>query len=151
MSTPADIEPGRLRMERVLPAAIDEVFAAWTDAAQLSRWLSPTRSADVEADVRVGGRLLVRMHGGDMSIEHVGEYRVVDPPRRLSFTWQSPYTGDVPSLVTVELTAEAPSSTRLVLVHEQLPQDAAESHAGGWSSILDNLALVLAEGRRAHY
>lgn len=31
------------------------------------------------------------MVGDDMRIDHTGEYLVVDPPGRLSFTW--PYTG----------------------------------------------------------
>lgn len=129
----------RVRLERMLPSPIEDVFAAWTDPQAMAQWLSPTGRAEVEADVRVGGRLRVVMVGDGRRIEHTGEYREVDPPRRLVFSWISPYTGGEPSLVTVRLTAESDTETHLVLVHEHLPADAVESHGGGWSGILDNL------------
>ena len=132
-----------LRLERVLPASVEDVFAAWTTSSVMARWLSPTGRADVEADVRVGGHLRVTMIGDDQRIEHTGEFRELDPPRLLSFTWRSAYTGDVPSLVTVRLSPHPDGGTHLVLVHEQLPDDAAASHAGGWTAILDRLLDVL--------
>jgi uncharacterized protein YndB with AHSA1/START domain len=132
----------RLRIELLLPASIDDVYAAWTEPEAMARWLSPVGHAEVDADVRVGGRFRVVMVGGDVRIEHTGEYLTVDPPRVLSFTWRSPYTGNEPSVVTVSLTAED-ERTRLVLEHERLPDGAAESHREGWGSILENLAAEL--------
>jgi uncharacterized protein YndB with AHSA1/START domain len=121
-----------------LPAPIEDVYAAWTQPAAMARWLAPMGSADVEADVRVGGRFRVVMIGDAMSIQHTGEYLTVEPPRRLSFTWQSPYTGAEPSVVTVTLTPDG-DSTHLLLLHERLPEGAAESHRGGWGAILQRL------------
>ena len=132
-----------IRIERMLPAPIEEVFAAWTDPESMSLWLSPIGRADVEADPRVHGRFRVVMVGGDVSIEHTGEYLVFDPPRLLSFTWRSPYTGPEPSVVTVTLTPEG-ETTRLLLVHERLPAEQVTPHAEGWGSILDRLAGLLA-------
>jgi uncharacterized protein YndB with AHSA1/START domain len=126
----------------MLPAPIEEVFAAWTDPELMSIWLSPIGRAEVEADPRVHGRFRVLMVGGDVSIEHTGEYLVFDPPRRLSFTWRSAYTGPEPSLVTVTLTPEG-EATRLLLVHERLPAEQVTPHAEGWGSILDRLAELL--------
>jgi uncharacterized protein YndB with AHSA1/START domain len=143
METPSQGTGGSIRLERVLAAPVEDVFAAWTEPVTMSRWLSPTGRAEVSADVRVGGQLRVTMLGEGVAIEHSGEYLAVRPPRLLSFTWRSAYTGDQPSVVTVELTPLGPTSTQLVLVHEQLPEDAAESHGSGWTAIVDQLTAVL--------
>jgi uncharacterized protein YndB with AHSA1/START domain len=92
--------------------------------------------------VRVGGALCVVMVGEDMRIEHRGEYLEIDPPRRLVFTWESVYTGGA-SLVTVTFDPDASDATRVVIVHSRLAPDAAASHAGGWTAILDRLARAL--------
>jgi uncharacterized protein YndB with AHSA1/START domain len=78
------------------------------------------------------------MVGQDRRIEHTGEYLEVTPPRRLSFTWRSPYTGPEPSVVTVEL-RPGDEGTELVLSHKRLPRDQVEPHAGGWGRMLDRL------------
>lgn len=135
-------EPG-IRIERLIPAPIDEVFAAWTDPKTMADWLSPVGRAEVEADVRVGGKFRLAMVGDGVQIDHEGEYVTIEPPRSLSFTWRSPYTMGIASMVTVTLEPHE-RATRLVLVHEQLPDEAAESHRGGWASILDRLSATFA-------
>jgi uncharacterized protein YndB with AHSA1/START domain len=136
-------KPTEVRIERLLAVPPSVVYAAWTDASLMGRWMSPRGRAEVTLQAVVGGRLEVVMIDGSTRIEHHGEFLEVDPPRRLRFTWRSPYTGEVPSIVTVEL-APAEGGTRLVLVHERLPDaDAVASHAGGWTAILDRLAAVL--------
>lgn len=135
MNRPSD----RVVVQRLVNAPVDEVFAAWTDAGSLATWMSPNGRAEVEADVRVGGRFRVVMLGEQMQIEHTGEYLHLEPPRKLSFTWRSAYTGEGASVVTVTLRAQG-DVTLLVLVHERLPEDTAASHETGWTSILANLA-----------
>lgn len=134
--------PTVVRVERVLPAPPKAVFDAWTSPELVATWLSPTGKAEVEADVRVGGRFRITMLGDGMRIDHHGEYLTVDPPRRLVFTWNSPYTGRTPSIVTVDL-EPAGARTRLVLTHEQLPPKHRDAHGNGWGSILANLTVVL--------
>ena len=82
------------------------------------------------------------MVGADREIEHVGEFLEVEPPHRLSFTWSSPYTGDRPSLVSIDLAA-TDGGTDLILRHGRLPAGAAASHRGGWGSMLERLAGLL--------
>lgn len=147
--TPEINNDSALMVERTLPAPIDEVYAAWTDPKFMGTWLSPTGTAEVEADVRVGGALRVVMIGDDTRIEHTGEYLVVEPPHRLIFTWISPHTGSQPSIVTVVLTAQG-DETHLRLSHERLPQETARSHEGGWGQILDRLAAAMAIGAHRH-
>jgi len=133
---------GVVTIDRMLPASVEDVYAAWTDPAVMSTWLSPTGWAEVEADVRVGGRLRVVMRGDGMAIEHTGTYLVVEPPHRLVFTWISEYTGGSPTTVTVTLSPRG-NDTHLTLSHTDLSRDAAMSHRDGWGTILERLESVL--------
>jgi uncharacterized protein YndB with AHSA1/START domain len=132
----------RLELRRRLPASPERVFAAWTDPALLARWMSPFAEAEASVNVRVGGTFAIVMRGQGQEIRHTGTYLEVDPPHRLVFTWQSPYTGDQPSLVTLSL-ALLGEQTELTLIHDQLPPGQGDSHRGGWGQILDNLAALL--------
>lgn len=138
-------DDGGIRLERMLPAPVGDVFAAWTEPERMARWLSPRGHAEVDADPVVGGRLRVVMIDGDVRIEHDGEFLEVQPPVRLVFTWRSRHTGGEPSVVTVDLHDEG-GATRLVLHHDRLPSDARPSHEGGWGAILHRLADILAAG-----
>ena len=135
-----------LEVERRLPAPIAEVFRWWTEPRLLARWMTPVGTVTAIVDLRVGGALQIVMRGGDTVIEHHGTYREVEPPRRLVFTWASPFTGGRPSLVTVELEPDGDHATILRLRHSELPDAAAESHRGGWGTMLDRLAAGLEEG-----
>lgn len=136
--------PGVVEIRRRLSAPIFEVFAWWTQADKLRQWMSPLGIADADVDLRVGGAFRIVMKAGGVVIHHTGEFIEIDSPRRLVFTWVSPYTGPEPSLVTVELEPEGNSATQLRLVHSNLPDAAAESHSGGWGAMLDRLAAGLA-------
>jgi uncharacterized protein YndB with AHSA1/START domain len=131
----------RVVIDRVLPGSPEEVYAAWTTPETLRLFMCPgdMTAPVVEADVRVGGRFRIVMRG-ERDVEHRGEYRVLEPGRRLVFTWASAETGWAPTLVTVELSPHE-DGTRLVLVHEGLPTDEARGrHRRGWSSIAEKLA-----------
>jgi len=139
-----DVDP--IRLERLLPAAIEDVFDAMTNAARMAEWFSPVGHAEVEADVVVGGRLRVVMIADDDRLEHDGEFLEVRRPNRLSFTWRSRYTGDRATVVTVDLSDEG-GQTRLVLHHDRLPPEARASHTGGWGAILGRLEATVVTSR----
>ena len=131
-----------VRLQRRIAAPPDRVFAAWVDPVYLAQWMSPIGHAEAEVEPWVGGRLRVTMVGGGRRIEHRGEYREVVPDRRLVFTWQSPYTGPGPSVVTVQLEPYE-AGTLLTVIHERLPADQVESHRNGWTPMLDRLVELL--------
>jgi len=137
-------EATRLEIRRRLPAPPERVFAAWTEPALLGRWMSPFAEAEAQVDVRVGGVFTIVMHGQGQTIRHSGSYLELEPPTRLVFTWQSPYTGSRPSIVTVLLRA-VDAETEMTLIHEHLPPDAVASHSGGWGQMLEHLSKVVAE------
>jgi len=139
------IDAGVIEIHRRLPAPIREVFRWWTDPELLREWMTPVGTVEADVDLRVGGRLRIVMKGEGRVIEHTGEYLEIEPPHRLVFTWVSPYTGNVPSVITVELHAAGDSLTDLRLVHSRLPDDAARWHRGGWDAMLDRLGGRLHE------
>jgi uncharacterized protein YndB with AHSA1/START domain len=147
-----------LRLERVLDAPPERVYAAWTDPAVLRRWWAAQpdwTAADASTDVRVGGRYRLSMRDSDGGIRSVaGEYIEVEPPLRLKYSWAwDPHEGsEAPSsvtVVTVEFIAEG-SGTRVVLEQRGFVSEPdRDSHDEGWRGCLDNLERrVIAAGAK---
>src|SRR2546422_5079721 len=85
---------------------------------------------------------LFRSHHGRGDADHRGEYLIIEPPARLSFTWISAATEFRPTVVTVEL-FERGTSTELVLTHRDLPAAKLNAHRQGWTDIVAKLGAVL--------
>lgn len=137
-------ETEEIVIRRYMPAPRERVFAAWLDPVSLARWMRPgaEATATAEVDPRVGGRFrIVMKHSGGVT-EHTGEYLVIERPARLSFTWISVHTHQIPTQVTVEF-LERDQGTELVLTHRALPESKIEAHRRGWGAILQNLEEVL--------
>ncbi|MCU1273435.1 MAG: hypothetical protein JWO48_866 [Bryobacterales bacterium] len=135
----------KLVLRKMIPASREEVFAAWTDSDSMRHWMCPGDSVTAEAqmDVRVGGSFRILMKGPKQDYDHTGEYRVIDRPSKLSFTWISKGTDLKSTIVTVEL-FEREGATELILTHENFPSpESVGHHAGGWGKIADLLADYL--------
>jgi uncharacterized protein YndB with AHSA1/START domain len=136
-----------LRVARTFPAPPDRIFKAWTRAEELKRWSCPPDAtvALAEVDLRVGGRFRIHMVGGT-GIEHrvVGEYREIDPPHRLVYTWQwETDAHPTETLVTVEF-LQRPGGTEVVLTHERFPTtESRDQHQHGWGGCLEHLGKAL--------
>lgn len=147
MNDASDVPTVVIRREIAAPA--DELFDAWLDAESLAVWMRPQRipRTTTKVDPRVGGHFEIIMHAETGPIPHTGTYKVIDRPRRLVFTWNSPYAGQGDSLVTVEF-RPARGATEIVLTHERLPSaEMAKAHEGGWSEILDIVTKLYSEAR----
>jgi uncharacterized protein YndB with AHSA1/START domain len=134
-----------LEIKRFINAPRDRVYAAWTDPAQLRQWFGPEKvqTRNLIADARVGGKFrwdLTNSEGEKMTC--LGEYRELQPGKKIVFTWQWDDDEDWAnhtSVVTVEL-SDRDSGTELRLIHEQLPNEQSrDGHTGGWNSALDKL------------
>jgi uncharacterized protein YndB with AHSA1/START domain len=144
MNAVAQVPTVTVRREIAAPAA--ELFDAWLDPGKLSVWMRPfdTERATVKVDPRVGGEFEIVMHTPKGAIPHTGAYQEISRPRRLVFTWNSPYAGQHGSLVTVDFNAKG-RATEIVITHERLPTaEMVEAHTGGWSGILEIIALSYA-------
>jgi uncharacterized protein YndB with AHSA1/START domain len=138
---------------RTIKANVQRVFAAWTEPAQLRAWWGPrpVTCSDAEIDLRVGGRIRIvnaLPNGGSVTIH--GEFRVVDPPHRLVYTWRMDDGAPESSLVTVTFAARGNASTEVVVVHEEIPTESIrDSHESGWSGCLDGLERHFREPERS--
>ena len=138
----------KLVIKRRFNASVEQVYAAWTDAAQMKRWFAPGAMTvpEAEADARVGGRYRVRMsEGGSDGPFHTagGVYREVLPNQRLVFTWQ--WEGSpLETVVTLEFKRLGANETELSLTHEGFDgADTRDKHAQGWEGCLANLETFL--------
>jgi len=130
-----------LRLTRLLNAAPEAVFDAWTDPASLRAWFQPgaVEVGEIVCEARPGGTLRIVLQGEHASLVHEGSFVAVERPRLLAFTWRSPATGGADTLVTIEIAAKGARST-LTLTHEKLPDDRALGlHESGWNNVLDAL------------
>jgi uncharacterized protein YndB with AHSA1/START domain len=131
-------------VSREIAAPAEQLFDAWLDAESLAVWMRPgdTERSTVSVDPRVGGAFEILMHTPAKTIPHRGTYREISRPRRLVFTWNSPYAGETDSLVTVEF-RPAKGATEIVITHEGLPSDdMVKAHTGGWTDILESLVRL---------
>jgi uncharacterized protein YndB with AHSA1/START domain len=133
-----------------LAAAPTKVFAAFSEASLVSRWLTP--SPDVALTVlqfefHIGGSYRFAYHVPDGATMFVnGVYRVIEPPSTIVFSWNieppDEHAG-IRSEVTITLTPDG-SGTRLLIRHEQLTQaGAARRHTEGWRGAIDQLTAML--------
>jgi uncharacterized protein YndB with AHSA1/START domain len=137
---------GEVRIEYLLRHPPERVFAAWTDATHVARWMCPGDGSVVQAiaDPRVGGEFHVVMNvAPGVNVEHDGHYVTIDPPNLVELTWRSVNTDDRDTLLSVSI-APHEDGARLTLVHRGLPEPTTDSHRLGWESILGHLQHALA-------
>jgi uncharacterized protein YndB with AHSA1/START domain len=141
-------EPGTVEVAHRVPCVPAVVFPYFTDPEKYRRW----KGLEAELDPRPGGIYRVQMLGG-VSIE--GEYLVVEPPRRLVFSWG--WRGDPlpvgmaevpPGSTKVEVLFEPDGDGTIVrLRHTGLPTEAADRfHRWGWETYLGRLEIAGAGG-----
>jgi uncharacterized protein YndB with AHSA1/START domain len=123
-----------IRFERRYEATAEDVWAALTQAASLSRWLG----AEVELRPEVGSQVLLRWPGGE---QMTGSILRCHPPRLLEYSW-SEGEGEPESVVTFEI-SPAGSASILVLEHRQLSPGSLAGFSAGWHGHLDALGALL--------
>jgi uncharacterized protein YndB with AHSA1/START domain len=163
-------EQGVFLVRRVLRAPPELVWRAWTDAAHLARWFSPSvwSITHPELELRVGGTWFYGFAGPDFpQMWALWRFVEVDPPRRLVFHLSfanadrqlvaSPFGGAWPARVatTVTLERHAGPTGGTLLTLRQVPHEATEEEtaafvamlpgmAGGWGQTIDSLVAFLA-------
>jgi uncharacterized protein YndB with AHSA1/START domain len=135
---------GIVRVHHRFGAAPERVFEAWVDPAAIRAWMTTPGGActGVVIDARPGGTFRFTAMRGGQAVDHVGEYRAFERPRRLAFTWVLPAFSTDETRVTIELRPEA-NGTELALTHEPVPVDMVERTARGWTTILGVIERTL--------
>lgn len=148
-----DIDEGRvLRYTRRYAVPVETLFDAWTDPFVVAQWWGPRGMACpvCDLDVRVGGRWLTHMTGGDDPNKTYivgGVYQEVERPSRLAFTWswRTDGTPGHETLITIDfITVDGGSEMRFAQ-HLFQSEAAQQAHDQGWTSALDCLTDFLAQ------
>jgi uncharacterized protein YndB with AHSA1/START domain len=140
-----------LRLRRVLRFPRTAVYRALTEPRQLAKWWGPRgfTAPSVEFDPHIGGSYRIAMQPPDGDLFHLsGEFREVDPPTRLAYTfrWDPPDPDDRETVVTLTL-HERDEGTELVLTHGGFAAESRRAlHEEGWTESLVRLERVLAQG-----
>lgn len=148
-------DPDRdLVISRLIAAAPERVFQAWTDPALMVQWFTPPpfRTVSVETDVRPGGASLIIMQGPDgAQYPNRGVYLEVVPNRRLVFTdayvraWEPAAKPFFTGILTFEPEGEG---TRYTAVARHWTKEDKEAHERmgfhqGWGTATDQMEALL--------
>lgn len=136
-----------LRIRCAIRAPRERVFEMLTTPDELAGWWGPRdfTTPAIELDLRVGGvyRFSMKPPGGE--VFHLsGEFREIDRPRRLVYTfrWDEPTADDRETVVSLEL-GERGKVTELSLLQGRFSTEERLSlHRRGWTESLEKLRAV---------
>jgi uncharacterized protein YndB with AHSA1/START domain len=137
-----------LESRRVLAAPPTAVFAALTEPRELARWWGPQgfEVRSLSFDPAVGRSYRIEMQPPDGDAFHLsGEFREVEPPTGLAFTfvWEPPDPDDVETTAFLSL-RNLDGSTELTLTQGDFKTEERRAlHEGGWGDSLDKLERLL--------
>ena len=137
----------KFELTRIFPVDPPQLFACFTDPELLAQWWSPfgAKCLSADLDARAGGSFRIEYSREGSEISAVfGTYILVEPPRRLSFTWRRPsYSPGEETTVTLDF-EEISDGTRLHLTHEGFV-DAQHlgGQGGGWESLMEALQILV--------
>jgi len=148
-------EPGAdpIIVEAYIDASPADVFRAWTDPNIVKRWFGPEPNTLVSAtiDLRVGGAWCFLEHQtGTHSSGFRGEYIVIEPERRLVFSWVKFTTRAIgerastqPSRVEISLSTNG-TGTDLHLTHSGIiDNEMRHGFARGWNVGIGGMLVAL--------
>jgi uncharacterized protein YndB with AHSA1/START domain len=128
------VENNTVRLERVFPISVEQLWVYLTTPEGLRRWIAEGEIGPERAQLKF-------LDNGSFT---EGAVTAWEPPNLVEFNWTGGPTQPEGSRVRFELNAEGIDS-RLVLTHTRVVADAAASFAAGWHRHLDTLEF-LADG-----
>jgi uncharacterized protein YndB with AHSA1/START domain len=143
------IADDELLIVRTFDAPASVVFALWSNAEHMKRWMGPKNFTCPQAtmDFRVGGvyRAMIK------SAEHGenwfgGVYREIVPDKRLVFTFTWDNEGPSAGIETVvTITFEERDGKTVQTFHQAPFRDVKrrDAHVGGWNGTFDKQAAYL--------
>jgi glutathione S-transferase len=146
---PAGTDSSVIVQEITIDAPAARVFEAFVNPSERVAWWNADdgrfRTTHMESDLRPGGRWEMRGSRADGSPFTVnGEYRTVERPRLLEFTWLPSWQDDATeSFVRVEF-SERDGATHVRLTHSGLTTERARASHRGWPQILSWLKAFVA-------
>ena len=149
MATPTAIPGFQLQMRRTFAARRERVFDAWITREQLEAWFchsKPNLTGQItDFDPRPGGRYAIVVQDTEGKTSRLrGEYREIDRPEKLVFTWfweTQPEHGE--TTITLEF-LYLDDKTEMILTQEHFPNvKSRDGHGNGWTMCFDSLTRFL--------
>lgn len=137
-----------LQMTRVLRAPRSLVFRALTEPGELAKWWGPNgfTAPSVDFDPRVGRSYRIAMQPPEGEVFYLtGEFREVEPPARLVYTfrWEDPTPDDRETVVTLSL-QELGDDTELDFAQGTFATEERRAlHEEGWTNSFDKLEELM--------
>ena len=137
-------------IQRVVAAAPSVVFAAFSTPNELANWWGPEgfTVASLDFNPRVGDSYRIEMQPPEGDPFYLtGEFREIDPPARLAYTfvWEDPDPDDVETLVELSFRVLG-ESTEVVLAQGAFKTEARrELHRNGWTDSFDKLEAFISQ------
>jgi uncharacterized protein YndB with AHSA1/START domain len=131
-----------LVVRKLIQATPRRLFDAWTAPAQLQKWWGPkgVTCLDAQVDLRIGGRYRIGNQFPDGKVLWIaGEFEIIEPPRRLTYSWCLEGIPGDSERVTVRFEPRG-SATEVIVTHERIPNETLRNqHQYGWRDCLDGL------------
>lgn len=137
-------------MQRAVSAARSVVFQAFVDSGELAKWWGPegftVPTLNFDARVASTYRITMQPPEGD-AFDLTGEFRAVDPPARLvyTFVWEPPDPDDVETLVELSF-RDLGEATEVMVTQGPFKTEARRAlHHAGWTDSLNRLERFLSQ------
>jgi uncharacterized protein YndB with AHSA1/START domain len=142
-----------IHMTRAFEAPRSIVWKALTDPGELAKWWGPhgVTTPAVDFDAHVGNRYRIAMQPPEGDVFHlVGEFREVEPPVRLAYTfnWEPPDPDDRETLVTLSLEDHDGATEIDFTIGAFATEERRTLHEHGWSDSFERLEELLSEEPR---
>jgi uncharacterized protein YndB with AHSA1/START domain len=127
--------------EITIKGAAERIFEALTIPGQRVRWWGAEgrfQTTHMESDLRVGGKWTMRGIGmGGKPFTVAGEYRQIERPRLLVFSWLPDWQEDASkTIVRFDLEEKENGVTTVRLTHSGLVSESSRASHKGWPQIL---------------
>jgi uncharacterized protein YndB with AHSA1/START domain len=140
--SPISVCDDRIVQEVTIKASAERIFAALTRPEELLKWWAAEGKFQIlhaECDLQPGGKWRMQVAGKcatEASVSTVyGEYRTIDPPRVLTYTWIREHEDYPETLVRWDL-AENDGCTTVRVTHSGLVSESLRAGNSGWPVIV---------------
>jgi uncharacterized protein YndB with AHSA1/START domain len=130
--------------EITIKASADRIFEARTNPGERLQWWWDAKGrfqvTHVESDLRPRGKWLMRGIGmDDKPLTMAGEYRKIDRPNLLVFSWLADWQEDAAETLVRWDLEEKDGATAVRLTHSGFIGESSPASYRGWSQILGGL------------
>jgi uncharacterized protein YndB with AHSA1/START domain len=136
---PIQVSDDTIVQEITVRSSARRTFEALTIPEELVKWWGVEGKFQVikmESDLRATGKWRMHVRGRDGRVSTVaGEYRKIEPPRLLVFTWIREQENTAETLVRWDL-EETNGITRVRVTHSHLTSESLRRRNDGWPLIL---------------